>query len=50
MMNLKLELLTDVTVILMKREKITAEQALERYPALTEEEKAAVLTAIGQGA
>lgn len=46
MSNLKLKLLTDAVMIHMKREKITAEEAVAKYP-LNEEEKAAVLAAVG---
>lgn len=49
MTGLKLKLLTDAVRIQMKREGISAEDALSKYPALTEKEKAAVLAAVDGG-
>ncbi len=46
MSELKLKLLTDAVIIHMKREKITVEEAMSKYP-LNDEEKAAVLAAVG---
>ena len=46
MSELKLKLLSDAVMIQMKRDKITAEIAVAKY-ALGEEEKAAVLAAVG---
>jgi len=45
MSPLKLQLLVDAVRIAMKREKVTAEEAVAKYT-LTEEDKAAVLGAI----
>lgn len=46
MSELKLKLLTDAVIIHMKRNKVTAEEAVAKYP-LSDEEKAAVLAAVG---
>ena len=46
MSEIKLKLLTDAVMIQLKRDKITAEEAVAKY-ALSEEEKAAVLAAVG---
>ncbi len=49
MTELKLKLLTDAVRIYMMRDKITAEEALANYPALTETEKAAIAAAVDGG-
>ena len=47
MSELKLKLLTDAVRIHMMRDKLTAEDALLKYPALSETEKAAIAAALG---
>lgn len=49
MNELKVKLLTDAVRIHMMRDKITAEEALAKYPTLTKTEKAAILAAINGG-
>jgi len=49
MTELKLKLLTDAVRIHMKRDKLTLEEALAKYPALIETEKAAIAAAINGG-
>ena len=49
MTDLKLKLLIDAVRIHMKRDKVTVEQALVNYPALTETEKAAIAAAVDGG-
>ena len=49
MTELKLKLLIDAVRIQMKREGISAEDALSNYPALTETEKAAIAAAVDGG-
>ena len=49
MTELKLKLLIDAVCIQMKRESISSEDAISKYPALTETEKAAVLAAVDGG-
>lgn len=49
MTELKLKLLIDAVNIQIKREGVSAEDALRNYLALTETEKAAVLAAVDGG-
>jgi len=46
MKELKLKLLIDAVLINKKRYKVTVEEALTKYPTLTNEEKAAITAAL----
>ena len=49
MTELKLKLLIDAVYIQIKRDKVSAEDALRNYLALTETEKAAIAAAVVDG-
>lgn len=49
MTGLKLKLLIDAVRIQMKREGISSEDAISKYPTLTETEKAAIAAAVDGG-